>query len=130
MPRARERTAVRVKPGRLRSSRAAQRKSDKSDCIGTSRGHSSLYTCMDDKSSLAVRCCVTNSGRSERRQPCKHLLFREEARLVRGSGRGLAARDTYHANDSYFVEGGAGNEDTIGRRGQVWRSDLQAVVEY
>src|SRR5260370_17186069 len=94
------------------------------------RGESCLDTCMDDKSSPGVRCCVTNSGRSQRRQPCAHLLFREEARLVRGSGRGLAARDTHHAKDSYFGEGGAGNEDTIGRRVQVWRSDLQAVVEY
>src|SRR5258708_36777312 len=34
MPSASESTAVSVKPGRLRSSRAAQRKSESSDCMG------------------------------------------------------------------------------------------------
>src|SRR5882762_10183061 len=39
MPRARERMAVRVKPGRLRSSRPAKSKSDSKDCIDTSHGN-------------------------------------------------------------------------------------------
>src|SRR6266702_8295131 len=39
MPRARERMAVMVKPGRLRSSRPAKSKSDSNDCIHTSHGN-------------------------------------------------------------------------------------------
>ena len=59
-------------------------------------------------------------------------LLSEEARLACGDGRyrRLTARDTHHAKYGYFGEGGAGNEDAIGRGVQVGRSDLQAVVEY
>ena len=60
------------------------------------------------------------------------MLFGEKARLACCDGRHgrFAARDAHHAKDSYFGEGGAGDEDAIGRGVQVGRSDLQAVVEY
>jgi hypothetical protein len=72
-----------------------------------------------------LRCQRTPAGK-------RSLLFGKEARLAccQGCHRGFAARDSHDAKDGHFREGSAGNEDAIGCRVEVGRSDLQAVVEY
>ena len=59
------------------------------------------------------------------------LLFGEQSRLVCGGSGcgGLAARDTHYAEYCDFGQSAAGNEDAVGGRVQVGRSDLQAIVD-
>jgi hypothetical protein len=87
---------------------------------------------IDQATTSRLAACVTKSGSREGRvhgnteEPLFGVVG-EQARLQWFCG-GLAARDADDAEDGEFGKSAARNEDAVGTRVEIGRSQLQAVV--